>query len=292
MNFRGKLRHLLQLVVLLTVPILGRTSASTAELENQYGNKVLTMRGAYPGASLQFDPDGKPMGTVAPGAWTVDAQLRVEKISLKDGVLHIRGQRLFLFYDTETRQLRDVGAVKKDDKASKYFRTKIDKWDSKMGKTAIEVECGKAQPEMADVIKAMNAVFVAPDEPPAAAVPDFWRAWLERKQESTRQIVNPTTQEANVARVGRGVSPPHATYAPDPEYSEVARQAKYQATTVLWLVVGADGMPRNIRISRPAGMGLDEQAVKAVQTWRFDPAKKDGSPVAVQINVEVNFTLY
>jgi len=57
-------------------------------------------------------------------------------------------------------------------------------------------------------------------------------------------------------------------------------------------VVGADGIPRDIRIAKPAGMGLDEQAVKAVQRWRFDPAKKDGNPVAVQINVEVNFRLY
>lgn len=292
MNFRGKLCHRLEVIVLLTVPILGHASVSDADLENQYSNKVLTMRGFYTGVSLHFDADGKPTGTVAPGAWTVDGQLRVEKISLKDGVVHIRGQRLFLFYDPETRQLRDVGTVKKGDKASKYFRSKVDKWDTKTGKTEIEVECGKAEPEMADVIKAMNAVFAAPDEPLTAAAPDFWRAWLERKQESTRQVVNPTTQEANVAKVGGGVSAPHAKWAPDPEYSEVARQAGYQATSVLWLVVGADGMPQNVRIGKPAGMGLDEQAVKAVQTWRFNPAKKDGSPVAVQINVEVNFKLY
>jgi periplasmic protein TonB len=93
-------------------------------------------------------------------------------------------------------------------------------------------------------------------------------------------------------RVGNGVSAPRALDTPDPEYSEEARKAKYQGVVVLWLVVGPDGKPRDIRVSRPLGMGLDQKAIEAVQRWRFEPAMKDGRPVAVQINVEVNFRLY
>jgi TonB family protein len=93
-------------------------------------------------------------------------------------------------------------------------------------------------------------------------------------------------------RVGGGVSAPRALYAPDPEYSEEARKAKYQGTVVLWVVVGPDGRPRDIRVARSLGLGLDEKAIDAVRQWKFDPARKDGSPVAVQINVEVNFRLY
>ena len=93
-------------------------------------------------------------------------------------------------------------------------------------------------------------------------------------------------------RVGNGVSAPRALETPDPEYSEEARKAKYQGVVVLWLVVGPDGKPRDIRVSRPLGMGLDQKAIDAVQRWRFAPAMKDGRPVAVQINVEVNFRLY
>lgn len=93
-------------------------------------------------------------------------------------------------------------------------------------------------------------------------------------------------------RVGGGVSAPRALYSPDPEYSEEARKAKYQGTVVLWVVVGPDGRPRDIRVQRTLGMGLDEKAIEAVRTWKFEPARKDGQPVAVQINVEVNFRLY
>jgi protein TonB len=93
-------------------------------------------------------------------------------------------------------------------------------------------------------------------------------------------------------RVGGGVQAPRPLETPDPEYSEEARKAKYQGVVVLWLVVGPDGRPKNIKVERPLGMGLDQKAVEAVQRWKFEPATKDGKPVAVQINVEVNFRLY
>ena len=93
-------------------------------------------------------------------------------------------------------------------------------------------------------------------------------------------------------RVGGGVSGPRLTYSPDPEYSEEARKAKFQGTCVLWVVVGADGRPRDIKVARTLGLGLDEKAIEAVKTWRFEPGKKDDKPVATMINVEVTFRLY
>ncbi len=91
---------------------------------------------------------------------------------------------------------------------------------------------------------------------------------------------------------GGGITAPRAIYSPDPDYSEEARKAKFQGTVVLWLIVGPDGHPRDIKVSRSVGMGLDQKAIDAVRTWKFEPSKKDGVPVAVQINVEVNFHLY
>jgi protein TonB len=95
-----------------------------------------------------------------------------------------------------------------------------------------------------------------------------------------------------VFRVGGGVSPPRALDTPDPDYSEEARKAKYQGTCVLWLIVDENGNPRDIKVARSLGMGLDQKAIEAVRRWKFEPAMKDGRPVAVQINVEVNFRLY
>src|SRR4029078_7499530 len=60
-------------------------------------------------------------------------------------------------------------------------------------------------------------------------------------------------------RVGGGVSAPRAIFSPDPEYSEEARKAKRQGTVVLWVVIGPDGKPRDVRVQRSLGMGLDEK---------------------------------
>ena len=77
----------------------------------------------------------------------------------------------------------------------------------------------------------------------------------------------------------------------EPEYSEEARKAKFQGTVVLQLVVDRHGLPGQIRILRPLGLGLDQKAMEAVAKWRFKPGMKDGKPVAVIAVIEVNFRL-
>ncbi len=94
-----------------------------------------------------------------------------------------------------------------------------------------------------------------------------------------------------VYRVGGGVSAPVAIYKIEPEYSEEARKAKFQGTVVLSIVVDEQGLPRNFKVVKPLGLGLDEKAIEAVQKWRFSPAKMNGKAVAVQATVEVNFRL-
>jgi TonB family protein len=89
-----------------------------------------------------------------------------------------------------------------------------------------------------------------------------------------------------------GINAPRVTYQPDPEYSEQARKSKYSGEVLLSLIVGPDGVPRNIKSLAPLGEGLDEKAIDAVKTWKFEPATKEGKPVAVQIMVEVSFRLY
>jgi len=100
------------------------------------------------------------------------------------------------------------------------------------------------------------------------------------------------TYYGGASRVGGGVSAPKAIYSPSPVYSKEAGNAKRTGVVVLWVVIGPDGKLRDIRVVRTLGLGLDEKAIEAVKKWRFVPAMKDGKPVAVQVNVEVNFHLY
>lgn len=106
-------------------------------------------------------------------------------------------------------------------------------------------------------------------------------------------------QPANVAvplppgvfRIGGGVSAPVPIFRPEPEYSDEARRAKWQGAVLLQVAIDENGVPQNIQVIRPLGLGLDEKAIEAVQKWRFKPGQKDGTPVPVAAVIEVNFRL-
>jgi TonB family protein len=92
--------------------------------------------------------------------------------------------------------------------------------------------------------------------------------------------------------VGGGVSAPKVIDSVDPKYTDQARAAKLNGICILSLIVSGDGVPQDIKVTRSLGMGLDEEAIKAVSQYRFNPAMYQGQPVSVQVNIEVNFQLY
>ena len=94
-----------------------------------------------------------------------------------------------------------------------------------------------------------------------------------------------------IFRIRDGISAPVLITQVIPEYSEQARKARFQGRVVLDTIVEEDGSVRIVRVARGIGFGLDEQAIAAVAQWRFRPARMNGKPVAVAMNIEVNFNL-
>lgn len=92
-------------------------------------------------------------------------------------------------------------------------------------------------------------------------------------------------------KVGGGVTAPSVAFKVDPEYSEEARKAKYSGTVLLSVVVDQEGTAQSLVVLRKLGLGLDEEAEAAVKQWRFRPGTKDGHPVNVRAQIEVNFRL-
>jgi TonB family protein len=94
-----------------------------------------------------------------------------------------------------------------------------------------------------------------------------------------------------VTKVGPGIKPPTLAYKLEPQYSEEARAAKYSGTVKLQIVVDVDGLAKDIEVVNGLGLGLDEQAVLAIKQWKFNPGIRDGQPVPVMAQIEVNFKL-
>jgi TonB family protein len=96
----------------------------------------------------------------------------------------------------------------------------------------------------------------------------------------------------DVYRIAHGVAASRPVKRPEPEYSDEARGALLQGTVVLRVVVGTDGLVHDAQVVRGIGLGLDENAIEAVNQWQFQPASKDGQPVKVVAAIEVNFRLF
>jgi TonB family protein len=85
---------------------------------------------------------------------------------------------------------------------------------------------------------------------------------------------------------------PRITHYVDPKYTDEARKLKVRGSVLLYLVVGTDGRAHDIRVVRPLGHGLDEEAVKAAEQWKFAPGADHGTPVPVELNAEAVFRIY
>jgi len=98
----------------------------------------------------------------------------------------------------------------------------------------------------------------------------------------------------HIYHVGEGVTLPKATFSPTPEYTIEAAKKKIEGIVLLSLIVLPDGTSRNVTVTKGLGYGLDEQAVKTVSTWRFQPAvrQSNGEAVPISITVETTFHVY
>jgi len=94
------------------------------------------------------------------------------------------------------------------------------------------------------------------------------------------------------SKVGGPVTAPVPIKKPEPPYSEKARLARLQGTTVLWLVVDAQGDVGQETVVKPLGLGLDERALRTVRTWKFKPSTRNGTPVPVRVMVEISFKMF
>jgi len=102
---------------------------------------------------------------------------------------------------------------------------------------------------------------------------------------------NNITSDTTLA-VGGDVKAPKRIYTPDPTYTKSAQEAKTQGDINLAIVVTPEGDVSEAEVCKSLELSLDQRAIETVRRWKFEPATKDGKPVAVHINVAVSFRLY
>ena len=99
-----------------------------------------------------------------------------------------------------------------------------------------------------------------------------------------------------VYRIGKGVSSPTPARTPEARFSREALNmineqhlSHFEAVSLMMITVDVEGKTKDLCLVRSAGYGLDLQAARAVEKYRFNPAKMNGKAVSVRMAIEVNF---
>ena len=101
-----------------------------------------------------------------------------------------------------------------------------------------------------------------------------------------------TPAHTRVYQIGNGISAPVLRFQADPEYPKAALKGESKpqgGKCSIGLVVDAKGMPTDVHVAKSLSPDFDANAMQAVRQYRFAPARRLGQPVAVALNVEVNF---
>ena len=293
--------------ILLLCMFAGTATPSTHEAESaltDFEGKVLVLRHPLQESFQQYDAEGKVLRGGDEGPWTVYGGVLINKVDLSPDKLRIEGRRvLFLFLKGQFTAM-DFKRLKRP--VGPPFPPEINL------EIALDHPFDSASAEEARAV--LGRVFALDTKSLMEALPEFWRGPLDdeliydpsQKREAEFRMELPPYSVPRRARkaapnaitadqvfhVGSEVTAPKATFTPEPKFTEIARYEKFQGVVVVNLIVGKDGAVHKVRLIRPLGLGLDESAQSMIQTWRFQPATRNGQPVAVEMNVEVAFNLY
>lgn len=246
--------------------------------------KQLFLRGFWAGENLKFSPQGKIESSAQTVPFT-ESGIDVRSVKMNGNSLMIEGQRMALEF-LPNDEIRRVPA----------------KTELNPGTIAMEIEGDGS----GNFDKALDAVFAKDLAALAPSLPAYWQAYAMthflpvnsensarlEKESYSRQIsgsVEFTPTEKSALHVGGAVKPPTLVRTYNPTFTELANAQKFTGNVKLYLWFDSDGKVSHVSVAKPAGLGLDEAAIAAVQQYQFQPATQNGNAVTVDLYLDVSF---
>lgn len=287
-------RPMLMVLALLVAAPLGAVTrqAIGAMLNNVYAKHTLIQRKFYIGDDIRYKADGQAINAGKEGAWTLYAEVLVSSVELTKQGLVIKGKRLNFLYDTTKEGLTPF--IGKD--------------------VEIDIETAAGTPSLSALQGSIAKVFVTGKENPATMVPDYWKDYLLKPNAqsgaakeadsnplaSSKQLPGGihgkilSVSEDQLEASGDGEKAGNITWPKpllmiEPSFTPQAMAAKVQGRLLMAVNIDATGHVTKESIIRPLGLGLDDNAAHAIQTWKFKPAMRAGKPIAVRAIVEISF---
>jgi len=108
---------------------------------------------------------------------------------------------------------------------------------------------------------------------------------------SSSQAMDKAQPYGQIYKIGKDVVAPKLVYSVEPQFpeSERGKKDKFEGVCLVGFVVDSSGAVRDVHVNHSLRRDFDAKAVEAVAQYRFKPAMRAGEPVAVALNIEVDF---
>jgi len=257
-----------------------------AAMTKRFADQTLLLRHAVPNDSQIYDATGKLLTSGEEGPWTLYAGLHPTRISADARELRIEGDRIAFLYDKKEKML--VPERRKEP-------------------LQVVIQLARPLTTADDAVRILQPVFAMNSDELIKSQPEFWNFYLTKEMEDPRalqQLGLPAhkrkhrwfdTRRQARGQVFRGsdkkMRPPEGIFTPEPSYTEIAKERGLQGSVVIDAIVDTTGKVLRPLVVQPLGMGLDENAIETIKTWRFKPGTRKGRPVLTEMQVAIDFSL-
>jgi TonB family protein len=287
MFYPARMRCLVVILLALVFSPSLLAQKTEADIRARLVGKRLYLRGLLKDDKLAFDATGHLLGSSAPAPFTLSG-MDVQDVKLTSKGLELDGVRVGIIFQ------KDLTVSRLNLQVPKSFG----------GTDPEKLVVRIAKPADGDYTTALDAIFTLDLADLVSEMPFYWQKYARSHfMPKDSEVAGVASQEhggstqlppgsTGLRRIGGGVKAPVLTYQAEPEFTQAARGQKLNGVVLVSMIVDTSGNPTQVQVLRPVGLGLDENAVASVSTYRFRPAMLDDKPVPVELNVEVNFQIF
>lgn len=255
---------------------VARAAVSEAEqqsLRTQYVGKVLIIRKCARLAS-QYDvqEDGTVKGDFQPGYWSVDGAVQVKDLEFHKDNVTFKCLKLWANIKDDGQLHFFPAAAALKGKPGDYPQT-----------TDIVFRTSQRSVTAAEIATRVTKVCLGDQDSLLSTAPQPIVAFIQKVPAEVD--IDPVTG------LGFTGKPPKAIAQPTPNESREAELVGQSGRESFVVFVDDQGKAAVVGFTHLLQYGLEETTLEAVKSWKFEPATKDGKPVAIRIPMWIDYKL-
>ncbi len=257
--------------------------------------RPLYLRGFWQADQLYFDGSGALTSKSGRGPVTLSG-IEVNSVTMSGDFLIIQGHRIAL----ARRADGGPGLERRPISSTTHLEWSLMPGDRKNFHAPEEIKIVVEPDKSGEFEAALERIFADGLTALSSSVPVYWKCFADGyfipavPDKDVREEVLKCVKPPEASPAQAGGEGPHEMKAPvlissTPAHFSTASDLRVHGVSLIHVRVTNTGMPVGLQVVQALGAGLDEAALQAVSTYRFQPATRDGVPVAVDLNVEVRF---